>query len=186
MEGIEYRKMKKTYEITTWWSEEDDAYLAKDKESGFTCHGTTEAEAVKELFVALELDRLEIRCGNDWWEIPGVIVEFIDHGDILGRVVADGIAVGGDKEDVLTWSELKTGKYKYKPVGVPFENINEYATEIIFNSMGVKGKYGIRVLILGDDSSFLDGVNWYNCPEGFKGKTFPVTEELKKLLGMME
>lgn len=174
--------MKKTYEIITWWSDEDKAYLATTRKVGFICHGDTEAEAVKELFVAIGLDRQGDKQENEWWEVPGVVVEFIGHGGTLGRLVEDGIAIGGDEEDVITWDELKTEKYKYKPVGVPFENMNKYTTEIYF----ITGKYKTKINIFNRYGEVQDSFNWYNCPKEWEGKTFPVTEELKKLLGVIE
>lgn len=63
------------------------------------------------------------------------------------------------------------------PVGVPFDCMPEWVDVIeVFYDGGIKFRGGTNRT----EKSYID--YFKNCPEEWKGKTFPITKELRELL----
>jgi hypothetical protein len=109
------------------------------------------------------------KMSNYWWLVEGVIVEDMT-GETLVRL----------RHDTVRWttSKLADGVIII-PRGVPFDCMPEWATHIDF-----KESYeGLSYLTFyNDDGNYMD-IDFPKCPENWKGKTFPITDELRRLIG---
>jgi hypothetical protein len=109
-----------------------------------------------------------------WWCVPGMIIR--DEGSGWeGRILTITkfsiyFYPDGENDNLIGFQFIK----RYKPVSGPFAMIPEDANLIFFN---IDGRGGFQEYE-GHPSPVRFPI-WHDCPEEFKGKTFPITEDIR-------
>ena len=98
----------------------------------------------------------ELKEDLPWWYVVGMTVKGKHSGDMFRIEVV--------KEEEILPNEIAN----VVPCGGPFDMIPENAEKIYFLDDGSFELYGYNCFYRVKD------FNWHNCPEEFKGKTFPI------------
>ena len=110
-----------------------------------------------------------------WWLVEGVVVK-TDSGEFKELVSYKGefgYKIHGTYSGTMIVTELDN----CRPIGVPFDCMPEWATKIRF---ALDGDFVFLPESITDE--IICTHDFRNCPYGLKGKTLPITDELKQLI----
>ena len=122
---------------------------------------------------------------DKWWVVEGVIVElnFSAINGEAGQFEDFHETLILNNEHIKKMGSLEFFNPKsvlnYKPRGVPFDCMPEWATKIYFNSIGDV------TFLLGDvccRECIGHSICFSKCPEQWKGNTYQITDELRELI----
>lgn len=122
-----------------------------------------------------------------WWLVPGIVLEQIrkDNEKVIVMITKMNNDTGEiDFNDGDWWSPDRMKSIKFKPIGVPFDCMPEWAERIEFNQFGLIIYHPKDIYYFEENyyERFKQYCSFPKCPEEWKGKTLLITDELRELI----